>query len=93
MRFGTPAAALACTVPLALAAGCSVIAPLLPAPEPAAPPPAVVSKDGLAPITGEQVERIREAIGTKAPSPAVTKVWLWSGMRSYHLIDSSNEVK
>jgi hypothetical protein len=65
-------------MPLALVvAGCSFLAPLLPATEPAAPPtppPAVVSKDGLAPITEEQVERVREAIGNKTPSPAVTKV-------------------
>jgi len=78
MRFGTPAAAWACTMPLALVvAGCSFLAPLLPATEPAAPPtppPAVVSKDGLAPITEEQVERVREAIGNKTPNPAVTKV-------------------
>jgi hypothetical protein len=76
----TTAAALASTVPMALLAGCSFFASLQPAPEaraataPPAPPPAVVSRDGLAPITGEQVERIREAIGGKTPSPAVTKV-------------------
>ena len=76
----TTAAALASTVPVALLAGCSFFASLQPAPGPAAatappaPPPAVVSKDGLAPITGEQVERIREVIGGKTPSPAVAKV-------------------
>jgi hypothetical protein len=76
----TTAAALASTVPVALLAGCSFFASLQPTPGPAAatappaPPPAVVSKDGLAPITGEQVERIREVIGGKTPSPAVAKV-------------------
>ncbi len=76
MKFGTPGAALACTLPLALLAGCSVFAPPQPAPAPAAaaaPPPAIVSKDGLAPITEEQVDRIRGAIETKTP-PAVAKV-------------------
>ncbi|QNK71178.1 hypothetical protein [Variovorax sp. PAMC26660] len=75
MKFGPPSAALACTVPLALVAGCTYLssAPLPQAAPPAAPP-AVVSKDGLAPITDAQVERIREAIGGKAPSPAVGKV-------------------
>ncbi len=73
MKFGPPSTALACTVPLALVAGCTLFAPP-PPPAPPAPPPAVVSKDGLAPITEEQVERIREAIGGKPPSPAVGKV-------------------
>jgi hypothetical protein len=73
MKFGTPGAALACTVPLALVTGCTYLTPAPPAPPPA-PPPAVVSKDGLAPITEEQVERIREAIASKPPSPAVGKV-------------------
>lgn len=73
MKFATPGTALACTVPLALATGCSIITPP-PPPAPAAPPPAIVSKDGLAPITDEQVERIREAIASKPPSPAVGKV-------------------
>lgn len=72
MKFGPPSAALACTVPLALVAGCTLFSPTPPAAPPA--PPAVISKDGLAPITEDQVERIREAIGTKAPSPAVDKV-------------------
>ena len=73
MKFATPGTALACTVPLALATGCSIITPP-PPPAPPAPPPAIVSKDGLAPITEEQVERIREAIASKPPSPAVGKV-------------------
>ena len=74
------AAALPSIAPVALLTGCSFFAWLQPAPEPVAtttspaPPPAVVSKDGLAPITGAQVERIREAVGGKTPSPAVTKV-------------------
>jgi len=74
MKFGTRTAALACTAPLVLA-GCSYLAPLLPSytPPPAAAPP-IVSPSGLAPITEEQVERIREAIVTKPPSPAVAKV-------------------
>lgn len=75
MKFGTRIAALACTAPLALA-GCSYLAPLLPSyapPSPPAPPP-VVSPSGLAPITEEQVERIREAIVTRPPTPAVAKV-------------------
>lgn len=75
MKFGLRTAALACTAPLALA-GCSYLAPLLPgyAPPPPPAPPPVVSSNGLAPITEEQVERIREAIVTKPPSPAVAKV-------------------
>ena len=75
MKFGTRIAALACTAPLALA-GCSYLAPLLPsyAPPPPPAPPPVVSPSGLAPITEEQVERIREAIVTKPPTPAVAKV-------------------
>jgi len=75
MKFEIRTAALACTAPLALA-GCSYLAPLLPgyAPPPPPAPPPVVSPNGLAPITEEQVERIREAIVTKPPSPAVAKV-------------------
>lgn len=75
MKFEIRTAALACTAPLALA-GCSYLAPLLPgyAPPPPPAPPPVVSPNGLAPITEEQVERIREAIVAKPPSPAVTKV-------------------
>ena len=75
MKFGTRIAALACTAPLALA-GCSYLAPLLPpyAPPPPPAPPPVVSPSGLAPITEAQVERIREAIVTKPPTPAVAKV-------------------
>ena len=75
MKFGTRIAAFACTAPLALA-GCSYLAPLLPsyAPPPPPAPPPVVSPSGLAPITEEQVERIREAIVTKPPTPAVAKV-------------------
>jgi len=77
MKFRGPrtAAALACTVSLALA-GCSYLAPLLPAsmqPPPAAPPP-VVSPSGLAPITDEQVERILEEIATNPPTPGVAKI-------------------
>ncbi|MDH6592767.1 hypothetical protein M2165_002656 [Variovorax sp. TBS-050B] len=76
MKFGSGrAAAAACTVvPLALA-GCSYLAPLLPSSEPPPPPapPPVVSPSGLAPITEEQVERIREAIVAKPPSPAVAR--------------------
>ena len=76
MKFGPrTAAALACTVSLALP-GCSYLAPLLPAsmqPPPAAPPP-VVSPSGLAPITEEQVERIREEIATNPPTPAVARI-------------------
>lgn len=79
MKFGSTSAALACTVPLALVAGCSYLNLAMqpappPAPSAAPPPPAVVTRDGLAPITEAQVERIREAIGTKAPSPAIEKV-------------------
>ncbi|MDQ0572339.1 hypothetical protein QFZ42_004173 [Variovorax paradoxus] len=75
MNFGIKTAALACTAPLALA-GCSYLAPLLPDYTPTAPaaPPPVVSPSGLAPITEEQVERIREAIVAKPPTPAVAKV-------------------
>ena len=75
MKFGIRTAALACTTPLALA-GCSYLAPLLSNPSrpaPAAPPP-VVSPSGLAPITEEQVERIREAIVATPPTPAVAKI-------------------
>jgi hypothetical protein len=77
MKFRGPrtAAALACTATLALA-GCSYLAPLLPAsmqPPPPAPPP-VVSPNGLAPITEEQVERIREEIATNPPTPAVARI-------------------
>lgn len=74
MKFGSGSAALACTVPLALA-GCSYLAPLLPSSAPPAPPapPPVVSPSGLAPITEEQVERIREEIVAKPPSPAVAR--------------------
>ncbi|WP_422088313.1 hypothetical protein [Variovorax sp.] len=74
MKFGSPSAALALTLPLALVTGCSYFSPAPPTAPAAPPPPPVISKDGLAPITGEQVERIREAIGGKAPSPAVGKV-------------------
>ncbi|MGJ3703212.1 hypothetical protein [Variovorax sp. AFSI2.2] len=80
MKFRGPrtAAALACTATLALAlAGCSYLAPLLPAsmqPPPAAPPPPVVSPSGLAPITEGQVERIREEIATNPPTPAVARI-------------------
>lgn len=73
MKFGSPSAALACTLPLAWLAGCSFFHPP-PPPAPPAPPPAVVTRDGLAPITEAQVERIREAIGGKPPSPAIDKV-------------------
>jgi len=82
MKFGTPIRTLACTLPLTLLAGCSYLTALLfpdapigsPTAATTAAPPAVVSKDGLAPITAVQVERIREAVGGKPPSPAVGKV-------------------
>ena len=82
MKFGTPIRTLACTLPLTLLAGCSYLTALLfpdapvgsPTEATTAAPPAVVSKDGLAPITAVQVERIREAVGGKPPSPAVGKV-------------------
>jgi hypothetical protein len=75
MNFGTRTTAFVCTVPLALA-GCSYLAPLLPDYTPTSPagPPPVVSPSGLAPITEEQVERIREAIVAKPPTPAVAKI-------------------
>ncbi|MCY1535168.1 hypothetical protein D9M68_705610 [compost metagenome] len=85
MKFGTPTRTLASILPLTLLAGCSPLTALLfpdtPIGEPAATTatkpatrPTVVSKDGLAPITAVQVERIREAVGGKPPSPAVGKV-------------------
>ncbi|WP_390346732.1 hypothetical protein ACFJIS_04905 [Variovorax boronicumulans] len=82
MKFGTPIRTLACTLPLTLLAGCSYLTALLfpdapvgsPPAATTAAPPTVVSKDGLAPITAVQVERIREAVGGKPPSPAVGKV-------------------
>lgn len=77
MKFGSPNAALAltlaCTVPLALVTGCSFFEPT-PPPAATAPPPAVITRDGLAPITEQQVERIREALDGKTPSPAIGKV-------------------
>jgi hypothetical protein len=56
--------------------GCSVFEPLMPAPPPppAPVPPPIVSRDGLAPITEDQVERIREQIAAKPPTPAVGRV-------------------
>jgi hypothetical protein len=70
------AAVLACTAPLLMLTGCSLFPPWRQQQPPAAPapakqPPSVVSRNGLAPITDEQVERIRSQIDTRAPSPAV----------------------
>lgn len=58
-----------------LLSGCAWFEPLFePVPPPKPPPAPIVSKDGLAPITDEQVERIREALGGKAPTTAVANV-------------------
>lgn len=85
MKFGTPPRTLASILPLTLLAGCSPLTALLfpdtpigaPAATTATKPatrPTVVSKDGLAPITAVQVDRIRKVVGAKPPSPAVGKV-------------------
>ncbi|MFM9922363.1 hypothetical protein VLK31_05175 [Variovorax sp. H27-G14] len=76
MKFGTPSKALACTLPLALVTGCSFFTPAPSAPSAVrpAPPPAVITRDGLAPITEAQVERIREALDAKPSTPAIGNV-------------------
>lgn len=61
MKFKTQGSALACAMSLALLAGCAGNSP-------PAPPPPVISRDGLASITEAQVARIRAAIGSKAPT-------------------------
>ncbi len=73
MKFGTPSKALACTLPLALVTGCSFFTSAPPA-APSSPPPAVITRDGLAAISEAQVERIREALDAKPATPAIGKV-------------------
>jgi len=75
MKSNTQGTALACAVSLALLSGCATTtspsAPRQATRTTTAPPPTVISRDGLALITEAQVARIREAIGGKAPTSAI----------------------
>jgi len=75
---GTPRTLAIAAIAASSLGGCTFFQQLLPPPAPPAPPPPppppVVSKSGLAPITEDQVDRIRELIAAKPPNPAVGRV-------------------